>query len=89
MRLDSSALSLHLKRRQIVSLPDTGGAGVSVSVTRGSVWITQDNDLSDIVLERGQTHASPQRGQLLIYGLEEADVEIVESPADAAPTLHA
>ena len=89
MRLDSSALSLHLKRRQIVSLPDTGGAGVSVSVTRGSVWITQDHDLNDIVLERGQTHASPRRGQLLIYGLEEADVEIVEAPAASTLRLDA
>lgn len=89
MRLDSSALSLHLKRRQIVSLPDTGGAGVSVSVTRGSVWITQDDDINDIVLERGQTHASPQGGQLLIYGLEEADVDIVESPAASAIHRHA
>ena len=89
MRLDSSALSLHLKRRQIVSLPDTGGAGVSVSVTSGSVWITQDHDLNDIVLERGQTHASPRRGQLLIYGLEEAEVEITEASADPATRLHA
>lgn len=78
MHLNSPSLSLHLKPRQIVSLPDTGGKGVSVSVTRGSVWITQDRDLADIVLEPGQTHATTQRGQMLIYGLQDADVEIAE-----------
>lgn len=78
MHLNSQSLSLHLKPRQIVSLPDTGGTGVSVSVTRGSVWITQDRDIADIVLEPGQSHASRRRGQLLIYGLSDADVEIAE-----------
>jgi hypothetical protein len=84
MHLQSQSLSLHLKPRQIVSLPDTGGAGVSVSVTRGSVWITQDRDIADIVLESGQTHASRRRGQILIYGLQDADVEIVEPAAVAS-----
>jgi hypothetical protein len=78
MHLNSASLSLHLKPRQIVSLPDTGGAGVSVSVTRGSVWITQDRDIADIVLEPGQSHASRRPGQMLIYGLSDADVEIAE-----------
>lgn len=84
MHLQSQFLSLHLKPRQIVSLPDTGGDGVSVSVTRGSVWITQDRDHADIVLSPGQTHASRRRGQLLIYGLEDADVEIAEQSAPPA-----
>ncbi len=78
MHLNSPSLSLHLKPRQIVSLPDTGGTGVSVMVTRGSVWITQDRDIADIVLEPGQTHESRRRGQILIYGLQDADVEIAE-----------
>lgn len=78
MHLNSPSLSLHLKPRQIVSLPDTGTEGVSVSVTRGSVWITQDRDIADIVLEPGQTHESRRRGQILIYGLSDADVEIAE-----------
>ena len=80
MHLNSPSLSLHIKPRQIVTLPDTGGKGVSVSVsvTRGSVWITQDRDLADIVLEPGQSHASKRRGQMLIYGLSDAEVEIAE-----------
>ena len=78
MHLNSPSLSLHLKPRQIVTLPDTGGQGISVSVTRGSVWITQDRDLADIVLEQGQSHASKRRGQMLIYGLSDAEVEIAE-----------
>ena len=84
MRFDSQALTVHLKPRQIVTLPDTNGEGVSVSVKSGSVWITQDRDLADIVLESGQSHASRRRGQMLIYGLEEADVEIGEAGAAQA-----
>lgn len=79
MHLNSPSLSLHLKPRQIVSLPHPGGDGVSVRVTRGSVWITQDRDSKDVVLESGQSHASRRRGQLLIYGLQDADVEIAET----------
>jgi len=78
MHLNSPSLSLHLKPRQIVTLPDTGGKGVSVSVTRGSVWITQDRNLADIVLEPGQSHSSKRRGQMLIYGLSDAEVEIAD-----------
>ena len=84
MRFDSQALTVHLKPRQIVTLPDTNGEGVSVSVKSGSVWITQDRDLADIVLESGQSLASRRRGQMLIYGLEEADVEIGEAGAAQA-----
>ena len=78
MHLNSPSLSLHLKPRQIVTLPDIGGKGVSVSVTRGSVWITQDRNLADIVLEPGQSHSSKRRGQMLIYGLSDAEVEITD-----------
>lgn len=81
MQFHSQALTVHLKPRQIVSLPDPAGAGISVSVRSGSVWITQDRDLADIVLESGQSHASHRRGQMLIYGLEEADVEIGDAVA--------
>lgn len=78
MRIDSPSVSVHLKARQILSLPDTAAGGISVNVKSGSVWLTEDNDRTDFVLESGQTHASRGRGQVVLYGLSEADVDIVE-----------
>ena len=76
MRLQSPSVTLRLKPREIVSLPSDSGAGVSVCVTRGSVWITEDRRPDDIVLERGQCHAGTRRAAMLIYGLEDAELRI-------------
>jgi hypothetical protein len=82
MHFDSNALTVHLRPRQILSLP--GKSGASVRVRRGSVWITEDRNLADIVLEQGQSHASTHAGNTLIYGLEDAEIDI-EDRAAAAP----
>ena len=89
MRFDSQSLTLHLKPRQIVSLPQDGRKGVSVSVQSGSVWITEDHNHADIVLEEGQSHASHKAGLMLIYGLAEADVHIEDSDTAAGRRLNA
>ena len=89
MRLDSQSITLHLHPRQIVSLPQADVRNVSVSVDCGSVWITQDHDSADIVLEKGQSHRSRRRGAILIYGLSEAEVRIEDIALAAAGTAHA
>lgn len=81
MRFDSPSIHLHLKPRQIVSLPQTRGA--RISVMSGSVWITEDRDLNDIILLSGQSHIGHGPGSMLIYGLTDADVDI-EDPATVA-----
>lgn len=87
MRFDSPSIHIHLKPRQIVSLPHTRGA--RISVVSGSVWITEDRDLNDIVLMPGQSHIGHGPGSMLIYGLEDADVDIEDAATVAAPRLHA
>jgi hypothetical protein len=82
MRFDSNALTVHLKPRQILALP--GNPGTRVRVRSGSVWITEDRNLADIVLEPGQSHASTHAGNTLIYGLEDAEIDI-EDRANARP----
>ena len=84
MRLQSPSLTLRLKPREIVSLPSDSGSGVSVCVTHGSVWITEDRRADDIVLERGQCHAAARRASMLIYGLEDAEVRIDDLRRDRA-----
>ena len=77
MRFDSENPTLKLKARQIVRVPDMRGA--RIACRSGSVWITQDGDNTDFVLERGESFASEKDGQILIYGLGDAEVEIVEA----------
>lgn len=81
MKFDSQALTLHLHRAQMVRLPETRGA--RVACLSGSVWITEDGDVRDIVLEPGESHLSDGTGAMLIYGLEETDIDIAD-PADDA-----
>ncbi len=87
MRFDSPSIHLHLKPRQIVSLPHTRGA--RISVVSGSVWITEDRDINDIVLLPGQSHIGNGPGSMLIYGLEDADVDIEDAATVAARRLDA
>ena len=89
MRLDSPSLTLHLQPRQVVNLPKAGPAGVSVSVTSGSVWITEDRRSDDIVLEPGQSHRSQRRSGLMIYGLGAAEIRIEDGDAVAPSGLDA
>ena len=89
MRLQSPSLTLRLKPREILNVPSDRDAGVSVCVTRGSVWITEDRRPDDIVLERGQCHAGGRRASMLIYGLEDAELRIDDVAADRAAALPA
>jgi hypothetical protein len=44
---------IDLAPRETVTLPDIRGA--TLRVTRGTVWITQENDPQDVVLRTGDT----------------------------------
>lgn len=81
MNIDTPRLTLHLGRRQLVRLPHSRGA--RVACRRGAVWITQDEDARDIILAPGQVHASATDGLTLIYGLEDAEIDIEESATAA------
>ena len=84
MTFDSFNATLKLKARQIVRV--SGLHGARITCREGTVWITQDGDRTDTVLERGQSFGSEKTGQVLIYGLGEAEVEIVEVEiVEAAP----
>lgn len=76
MRFDSEALGLHLKHRQLLRLPADNGA--RVTCRSGCVWITRDGDANDIVLEPGQTFQSERGDGIIIYGLHDADIDVVE-----------
>ena len=82
MQIDSPSIRLRLKRRQVVTLPQTRGARISVHA--GSAWITEDRNIEDIVLVSGQSHIGQGCGNMLIEGLEDADVGIEDAAVVAA-----
>ena len=51
---------------------------------RGMVWITQERDLEDYVLEAGEAFIVTQRGSVLLQAIDDARVEIT-SPARRTP----
>ena len=61
-----------LPRRSIL---DLGNAqGLTITCTRGAIWLTHDGDPKDVVLEAGQSHAVTRAARLIAQGLEDAEL---------------
>ncbi len=54
----------------LLSLGD--GGKVEIGCESGAVWITQDNDPRDVVLNAGEHFVSDRTGTVLIYALQPA-----------------
>ncbi len=65
---------IELAHRDLHRVPDA--AGLPIHCQAGSVWITLDHDTRDIVLEPGQSFATPEHRRALIFALEPACVSI-------------
>lgn len=71
--------------RAKIGLPERGliklreGAGWLVACHRGRLWITQENDVRDIIVEAGEPFVIERRGLALISALSLASVELIES----------
>lgn len=48
----------------------------SVECLRGCLWITQDGDTRDIILDAGQNYVAKHNARMLIYALETVSVRI-------------
>ena len=59
---------IDLAARESVSLPNM--RGTTLRVTRGSVWITQENDTQDIVLRAGDTWVVEKNGLTILEAQE-------------------
>lgn len=68
MNQTQAPMQLDLQYRALFSLTDA--AGVRIDCDAGSVWLTLDNDPRDIVLEAGESFATPQHRRALIYAME-------------------
>ena len=75
MLYPTSQVEISLPRRHMLRLRD--GVGVTLHVLAGTLWITQERDPEDVVLEPGQTFVLARQGQTVISALKNARVVIV------------
>lgn len=75
-------LCLDLRRRQTLVLPD--GYGVQFTCDSGTLWLTLDHDLRDIVLEAGQSFTAAEHRRALVFALQESRLTLRPQPAQAA-----
>ena len=68
---------VRLPARAIRRIED--GAGLEVTVLDGTVWITQAEDLRDIILGEGQSFVLDRNGRAVIYAIK--DAAFVVAPA--------
>jgi hypothetical protein len=67
MRIEMNQGAVRLAANQTLKVVD--GAGSTVCAVEGSVWITEENQAKDIVLERGACYRLRQRGLVLVNAL--------------------
>jgi hypothetical protein len=66
--------SINLQRGQFLRVVD--GAGSTVTAHAGSVWITEENIVRDVVLREGRSLVLRSRGVALLEAFSDAAVSI-------------
>ena len=67
MRIELKAGAVRLGLNQTLKVVD--GAGSTVCAVEGSVWITEENQPKDIVLEPGRCYRLRERGVAIVNSL--------------------
>jgi len=75
MLYPTSQVEVSLLRRHILRFTDA--AGLRLRVLAGTLWVTQEREPDDIVLEPGQSFVLTRQGQTVISALKNARVVIV------------
>jgi hypothetical protein len=73
-------MPLHLASREILNIHN--GAGLLVRSVQGVLWITQQDDSDDIVIEDGESFVLDRPGLALVSAIEgPADIVITPEPS--------
>lgn len=72
MELDPAGETFVLRGRQFARIDDA--SGWRIRALDGTLWITQDGDIRDVVLESGQTYTPDRPGRVLLSPFGEARV---------------
>ena len=83
MKIEFSSSGVLLAKDQTLNLPNA--AGVRVASQSGTVWITQDGDLRDIVLGAGEAFDFDRRGDALLSAFADSRYLLLDA---CAPQRH-
>lgn len=56
------------------------GAGMTLECLEGSVWVTLDGDMRDVILDAGHAFHVDREQRILIQALDSARVRLVQAP---------
>lgn len=89
MAHDPRSTRLSLAAGELVNLDDA--RGTTLRVRRGQVWVTQDGDLADHVLDAGTAWAIERNGRTIVQAQAATIVELTGEAAYRAirPVAHA
>ena len=79
-----------LARQTTMRIPDP--AGLEITATRGTLWLTLDGDLRDIILTAGtvdDTFVTTEHRVALLYALSDAEVNVAAYDTRAVSTQRA
>jgi len=82
MKLVLGQSRLGLERDQLIAVRD--GKGARVVCLRGSLWITQEQSATDVLLENGESFVIDSSGLTLVMALRPAALRISERGQPAA-----
>jgi hypothetical protein len=74
MRIELIANNVPLHRGQVLKVVD--GAGSTIRTGRGTVWVTEENRPSDVILEAGASYRLRESGVAVIQALSEASLSL-------------
>lgn len=84
MRIELNQNGLCLKRNKPVKV--RGGIGHTVVCHSGSIWVTQDGDARDVVLEAGESFTFDRDGPAVLQAFEPGAISIVRADAQTRTT---
>jgi len=70
-----NATNVDLRNRQSIAFPDI--EGTALAVTRGTLWITQENDTHDVVLGPGDVWMVDRDGLTIIEAQNDASFRVL------------
>jgi hypothetical protein len=62
-------------------------AGTQIRCEKGTLWLTQDNDVRDIVIAAGEQFTTDRKGTVLVYALADASFSVASAQPQAAPSF--
>ena len=87
MNIELNQDGICMKPKQVVKV--RGGIGHSIVCHSGTVWVTQDGDLRDVVLHAGQSFMLNRKGPALVQAFEQSAISIERPAAQVRPGMPA